>query len=340
MKKLLLVIAIALLLCSVSLLSGCVFFDAFSDDVPTTYDNAEKYTAGGAEFEGKVDTFSIWWLYGSVTVKTHAENTVRIEESANRTLDDTFSLHWRYFNAGDYGEVLYIYYSASGKFDFGDLKKDITVYLPENDGMDVTLTVDSASVDVDLSQFENTAEEVTVITKSGRVSVRVDDADSVRITGQNDEGIPESQREFFFRANGTVYDLGISASYAKLDVAAKVVRSGDVGTVFADLIFSADEVRDLKLSNSDGKINATIFKFNSLDVETYSKPCELILSPDAEFTLTVKDKDRFNHKTSPTGVSVEFDGVTQNGSQYTVGNGNSKLAVATSSELRIIPAAK
>jgi len=340
MKKLFSVLLIVMILCSSAIMSGCGLIDAFSDKVPTTYQNAEKYTAGNTEFEGTVDTFSIWWIYGSVSIKTHKENTVKIEETANKELDDTFSLHWRYFNATDYGDILYIRYSASGDFDYGDLKKDITVYLPENDGMDISLTIESASVDIDTSGFKNTLNELSVCTNSGKVSAKIDSADEVRISGQNDEGIPDENREFIFRANGTVYDLGISSSYAKVDVAAKSVRSGEVGSVFADLIFSADEAKRMKLRNSRNKIYATVLKFDSLDIETCDEPCELTLSPDASFVLTLKDKDRFNHQMSPKSVSVEFDGVTESDSQYTVGSGESKISVATDSELIILPLAE
>ena len=331
---------IAAILCASCMMSGCDLFDAFSVQVPTTYQNAEKYTAGNTEFEGAVDVLNIWWLAGNVTVKTHKENTVKIEESANQDLNDTFRLHWRYYNASDYGNILNIYYSASGNFDFGDLKKDITVYLPEHDDMDISLTVDSAWVDVNTSGFENTLKELYVITNSGKVSAKIDSADEVRISGQNDEGVPENSREFFFRANGTVYDLGISSSYAKVDAAAKSVRKGEVGTVFADLIFSADEAKDMKLHNSRGKIDATVLSFNSLDIETFEESCALALSPDASFVLTIKEKDRFNHKTSPNSVSVEFEGVTQSGSQYTVGSGESNIAVATDSDLILLPFAE
>ena len=274
---------------------------------------------------------------GSVTVKTHKGNTVKIEESANRELDDDFRLHWRYYETSDYGKVLYVRYSASGNFDFGDLKKDITVYLPENDDMDITFTVDAASVDLDTSGFENTLDELTVITKRGRVSAKIDSADEVRISGQNDEGIPEENRVFFFRASGNVDDLGISASYAKVDVAVSSVRSGDVGSVFADAAFFADRVKDLKLTNSRNRIYATVLAFDSLDIETRDAPCELALSPDASFVLTLKEEDRFGYKMSPKLVSVDFAGATQSASQYTVGTGDGEITVATDSDLILCP---
>lgn len=335
MKKIISALLITLIVCASCLMSGCG--PAFSDKVPTTYNDADKYTVGNAEFEGKVDTFHLWWLDGSVTIKSHKENTVKIEETANGELDDTFKLRWRYHNVSDYGDVLYVRYSDSGKFDYGDLKKDITVYIPENDDMYISLTIQTASVDVDLSEFENTLESITVCNHSGKVSVKVDNADEVRISGQNSDNVPEAQREFFFRANGNVDNLGISASYAKLDVAAKSVRTGEVGTVFADLLFAADKVDDLKLRNSRKKIYATVLEFDSLDIETRDEPCEISLSDDASFVLTIKEKDRFNHKMYPKNVSVEFEGVTQNGSQYKVGTGEKTLNVATDSDLRIIP---
>lgn len=36
-------------------------------------------------------------------------------------------------------------------------------------------------------------------------------------------------------------------------------------------------------------------------------------------------------------LSIEFEGVTQNGAQYTVGDGKSTITVATDSDFRIIP---
>ena len=332
MKKLISLLLFAVTIITTCVFSGCGLFDT----VPTTYDNADKYTAGNAEFEGKVDSFTIWWIAGKVTVRTHKENTVKIEETANRELDTNFSLHYRYFNASDYGDILYIHYSASGNFDFGDLKKDITVYLPENDGMDVTVRTDSAEVDLDLSQFENTLEEITVLNNSGKVSVKIDSADSVRISGANDDNAKDGN-VYFFRANGVVYDLGISASYAKIDAAAKEVRNCDVGTVFEDLVFYAEKGRRLKLSNSAGVIDATVLDFETMDVETLDNRCDLLLSPDASFQLTLKDKDRFNHATVAKEVTVGFENLVKEGNVYTVGDGKKTVTVATDHNLNVMP---
>ena len=339
MKKLISVLLIAATLALTCSLSSCGLFDALSGKVPTVYSDPEKYTAGNAEFEGNVDNLNIWWLAGSVTVKTHAEDTVKIEESANRELDDTFSLHWRYFDASEYGMVLNIYYSSSGNHDFDDLSKDITVYLPEQDGMDISLTIDSAAVDIDTSGFDNTLDELSVSTNSGRISAKIDSADSVRISGQNEDDVPTENREFILKADGTVYDLGISSSYAKLDVDAKEIRSGEVMTVFADLSLNAEMTRRLTVYNSDGKINATLLSFEELDIENRDGACELTLSPEASFTLTLAEKNRFNQKMTPSKISVEFEGATQDGTCYTVGSGEKAIEIATCGDIRILPIA-
>ena len=334
MKKLISVLLISLIICSTFLFSSCVF-----DKVPTVYSDPEKYTAGNTEFEGKVDNLSIWWQYGTVTVKTHKENTVKITETANRELDEKFTLHWRYFNASDYGMVLYVQFSASGNFDFGDLNKDLVIYLPENEDMDIAINSNAASVDLDVSEFENNLEELHVFTISGKVSVKIDSADEVWISGQNDEGVPEENREFCFRANGTVSTLGISASYAQVDAYAKKIYNGEIMTVYADLLLEADEARDLKLYNSEGRICATVLNFRSLDVEANYQPCELTLSPDASFVLSIKEKNRFNQTMTPKNVTVEFENMTQSGSQYTVGAGENNISIATDSDIVIIPLA-
>lgn len=336
-KRIRIFLSALLLLCFVCILPGCGLFDAFAGKVPTTYDRAELYTPGDAEFEGKVDTFYLYWLDGSVTIKTHKEDTVVIRETANRDTEDNFRLHWRYYDAGEYGNVLTIYYSASGNFDYGDLKKDITVYIPENEDMNISVTSQTASVDVDISEFDNMLEELSIVSYSGKVSAKVDSADQVRISGQNDEGIPEEAREFSFQARGVVYDLGISASYAKVDVVAAAVRNGEVGTVFADLDLAVEETKKLTIQNSAGKITATVLEFETLDIETFDNTCRLTLSLDASFALTMKEKDRFNHKVTPKTVSVEFDDVTRDGMCYTVGTGEKTITVATDSDLTIVP---
>ena len=322
--------------CVVScLLSGCGLIDGLTGRVPTTYPNPEDYTAGDAEFEGKVDVLFLYWIDGSVTVKSHKESTVKIEESANKETDETFQVHWKYRDVPDYGNVLYIYYSASGRFDYGDLKKDITVYLPENDDMHVSLTVDSASVDVDMSGFENTMEELAVSTNSGKIRAKIDSAEEVRISGQNDDGVPASEREFSFWASGCVEDLGIVSSYARIDAFVSYVRRADVGTVFADLSFEAHEGHRLNITNSRNDIFVKVGSFEALEIENTDGDNEILLSPDAAFTLTVKEKDRFNSPTVPTGVSVTFDGVRREGNVYTVGDGTSTVTVASGGDISV-----
>ena len=110
-------------------------------------------------------------------------------------------------------------------------------------------------------------------------------------------------------------------------------------TVYADLLLEADEARDLKLYNSEGRICATVLNFRSLDVEANYQPCELTLSPDASFVLSIKEKNRFNQTMTPKNVTVEFENMTQSGSQYTVGAGENNISIATDSDIVIIPLA-
>ena len=175
---------------------------------------------------------------------------------------------------------------------------------------------------------------------SGKVTARIDSADEVRISGQNDEDVPEQMREFFLRANGTVQNLGVSSSYAKVDVAASSVRSGEVGSVFADLCFSAEKVGELTLQNSRNGIYATVLSFNDLEIENFEGECELTLSPDASFVLTVKEKDRFKHPTVPTSVTVGFADAAHSGAQYTVGSGENAISVATAGAFSVLPLAQ
>ena len=52
------------------------------------YSHAEKYTAGETEIEGKVRNLDVRWTSGQVNLAFHEGGTVKLEETAERTLKE------------------------------------------------------------------------------------------------------------------------------------------------------------------------------------------------------------------------------------------------------------
>lgn len=159
MKKIFLRTA-ALALCAV-LLSGCSIPNLFGVS-SFYYEDAEKYTMGGATLNGTIDKVEIEWINGSVLVTTHDDSTVAFEEQSDRKLStDTTMYYWQE------GATLHIKYGRSGRWNPSGLNKDLTLYLPEQLAL-AEMEIDVVSAGVILEGVS--ADQMTLETVSGGIT--------------------------------------------------------------------------------------------------------------------------------------------------------------------------
>ncbi|MBQ9119820.1 MAG: DUF4097 family beta strand repeat protein [Lachnospiraceae bacterium] len=152
-----------LLAASVTMFGGCNGNGSFGLS-SFLYDDAEKYTMGGATLEaGDIDTVDIAWVSGDVQVKYHEKDTVIISETANKDLNEENSLYYRVD-----GDTLKIKYVKSGKWDFSRLQKNLTVWLPEELEL-AELKVESVSADLQIDEIA--AEKAMLDTISGEMEL-------------------------------------------------------------------------------------------------------------------------------------------------------------------------
>lgn len=137
-----------------------------------TYEEAEKYTAGGASIADSVRDIDLSWISGAVRIAYHPESTILLSESANCSLSKAQSMHW-YLD----GDTLRIRYSASGHVQFLNLNKQLTLTLPEDfRGRQLTFELTSA----DLTAPFLSAEEMEISLVSGNVTLTAE-ADRLKV---------------------------------------------------------------------------------------------------------------------------------------------------------------
>lgn len=128
--------------CACILLSGCgrltgELVDQLAENgqVGLTYDDAEKYTAGGADLHVEITDLDVEWIDGTVRVAYHDKDTVSFSETINGkdgegtdSLDPNgAALHYLVE-----GSTLHIKYAKSGMHDLENISKDLTILIPRS----------------------------------------------------------------------------------------------------------------------------------------------------------------------------------------------------------------
>ena len=227
------------------LLSSCT-------SLGSVYTNADKYTAGGARIDQRVEDIDINWVDGMVTIEYHNGNEIILKETENLSRDQ--ELRWLLD-----GRQLKVQYAASGLRALSGLQKELTVLLPAGLVLDdVKINVASAEVQADGIE----ADEINVNTASGRVALRQ--------TGH-------AEKVTVNTASGDVAVALSDADELKLNTAS--------GKVIAD-IYQADEVKANTVSGN------VVLQFanlpDTLKADSVSGKVNLLLPAGSGFTADVE----------------------------------------------------
>lgn len=227
------------------LLSSCT-------SLGSVYTNADKYTAGGARIDQRVEDIDINWVDGMVTIEYHNGDEIILKETENLSRDQ--ELRWLLD-----GRQLKVQYAASGLRALSGLQKELTVQLPAGLVLDdVKINVASAEVQADGIE----ADEINVNTASGRVALRQ--------TGH-------AEKVTVNTASGDVAVALSDADELKLNTAS--------GKVIAD-IYQADEVKANTVSGN------VVLQFanlpDTLKADSVSGKVNLLLPAGSGFTADVE----------------------------------------------------
>lgn len=216
------------------------------------YDNAERYTVGGADISDTVECVEIQWVSGSVRVAAHKENMVRFSEEANRTLTNDNSVHYWLD-----GTTLRIRFCASGEWDLNGLEKDLTVLLPEKLLLK-GLKINGVSTEMEVDSIR--AEEVDLDTMSGSLEVT-----GCMVTEKAD--LDTTSGTVTAQLLGALKALRVSTVSGKASATVQRSDTVEMGSTSGELRLSAEETPKW------------------IDMDTLSGMVTLVLPQDAGMTL-------------------------------------------------------
>lgn len=340
MKRLLsCLLVLGLLVC----LSGCGLFGG-GVNYDFSYLNSEKYSAGNTLIEQSegLQNLHISWYKGDVTIKTHKEDYILIDELANGVLEDSHRVHHNYQVDPQGVGTLFIEYGASGVKDYTDeMQKDLIVTIPEYNNYYIGVTSGYANITVDTDDYENTLRKLSITTDCGAVHANIYHANVVQIAGYGVDAGDSDNRVYELHAVGTIHTLGFNSSYAKIILTADTVNGMDnVGSVFETTHITINHAKDVKLSGSRSEYFVYLKEFTSLTIEGRERPIHIYLPEDTQFTLDITRVEYFEGEEDRVSDSVviDFDGVTRiSDTKYVVGNGEKSIHITTYHDIEISP---
>ena len=229
---------------------SCSFLDTMTKGFSTRYEFSSQYKATSSYVEhGYLDNVNINWRDGDVKVYTHDSDEISFIETPNQTVTEKFQMHYNYQETDKYGHSLLVQYCKSGNYKFGDLKKDLTVYIPNRE--DLHLVIHTYNSDIEFDLGNNHLSKLQVHSNHGSVDGVFDSADLVYIIGSSSKTV-KSGYHYNIKQTGEVNRLEQTACQA-MNLDLNKVNELKCGTVFADLIVKVNECKSFKVSNSRGK---------------------------------------------------------------------------------------
>ena len=288
--------------------------------------NTDKYTIGDTEITSAVENLDIDWTSGKVNIEYHAGSGVSVSEIANRATSEDEKLRWWLD-----GTTLRIKYSKPQLTIFNNLKKTLTVSLPEgiilkNVDIDTTSAdVSVPSMTADKIKFDTTSGDVNAVvttkklsasSTSGDLNIRQDSeintASFSTTSGTAVFTVPSAEKISMESTSG---DLSVSVSGTvadlHLDSTSGAIRP-DIGT--------ADKA---KFSSTSGDITATLVSFKDLNVDATSGDVTLKLPEISGFTLDLDAR--------PSKLNSSLAMTKKGDDQYVFGDGSARLRIDTTS---------
>lgn len=154
-----LIISVAAIAVALFTLCGCGYVNGeYWTDV--SYDNESAYTIGGGEIEESISEIYIDWVDDSVTVKQYNGTAVKVEETADKEIEEGLKLRYLVDNG-----KLTVQFATNGRHDIRGLNKKLTVLVPVELTLD-KLNIESISGNIETQVLVN---EINVDSVSGNV---------------------------------------------------------------------------------------------------------------------------------------------------------------------------
>ena len=293
-KFLMFLIVVAGIVCFLLFFPSCGFYDRLTKGFTTRYEFSDQYTASNSyEANGYLDRLNVNWVYGTVTIKTHDEDKISIIETPNQTITEKFMMHYNYNDTDKYGNSMQIQYSKTGKHNFGNLKKDLTILIPKREN--IYLSVDSWEADINIDMSDSNISTLYILANNSSVDAKIGNANEVNLTGTKKKDLGTSYH-YNFTSTGVINSLR-QTNLVECNLVLNEVHDLTAGSVYKDISVFANKVDKAKIENSRGNIKATLLEFNKVTMETNSGGnINIYLKEDVNATITATIKEHYDTK--------------------------------------------
>ena len=300
------IIKIAMVVCVVVLLCAVIVTSTglFGANGIGGYANAEKYTAGGTEITGGVKNLDVNWTSGRVIVAYHAEDTVKLEEKAERSLSDDEKMQWWLD-----GETLRIQFTKPG-IRLNMPSKTLTITLPEGIRFE-NASIQLTSGDMEIPSLK--ADKLNLGSTSGDIAATAEAPEAkfgstsgslkIRMTGKSDR-------------------IRVGSTSGSVELEAETAGTISAGSTSGGIRITAAEADDVKAGSTSGSIYVRLGKMNSLNLSATS----------GSITAALPETPGFTAKVGTTSGDFTYDlALTRNGDDYVCGDGSGKVEIGTTS---------
>ena len=217
-----------------------------------TWSAADDYTSGGATVTDTVEELEISWTSGSVAVAYHDEDTVVLEETADRAINGNDRMRWKID-----GKTLIVEYNTPGFLDFlnfSNPSKALTVTLPKGIRLKkADITVTSADITVP----ELAADEITLGSTSGSIRAEVT---APVVYADSTSG------DVTLKVNGKADNVKMGATSGSLSLVLDEAEKADLGTTSGQVSLEAGNVKEAKLGTTSGGIRVKVKAFGEMKI--------------------------------------------------------------------------
>jgi len=315
---------------------SCGLLDTMTKGFSTRYEFSSHYEAT-SKFEktGYLDMVSINWRDGDVKVYTHDSDEILFEETPNETITEKFMMHCNYQETDKYGHSILVQYCKSGNWKFGDLKKDLIVYIPKRE--DLQITIHTYNSDIEFDFFDTKLSKMQIQSNHGSVDGTFASADKVYLLGSSSKTV-KSDYHYTVIQTGVVNELEFSTCQSmslKLNEV-NYFKGGSVwGKVDIDLA-KAKEV-DISLSGYDFNFNVGVIeKINLKDKYSNGGNVNIYFDDDASYIIDITRKDYKENGEVISRTTTNTIGEKISDSKYKIGSGTNKINITLAGNLNIL----
>ncbi len=275
-------------------------------------DNKKDYSTGGDTISGTVENLDVNWTAGSVTIAYHADNTVILEEKAERAIPEDEKLLWKLE-----GTTLKIEYHKPDLFKLTTLAKNLTIILPEGTKLNKA-AIRATSADLKVPSLQ--AEEAVFETTSGNTDAK---AETKKVRAVSTSG------DIILKLTGLQDSVDLSGTSGDLSLIAEETEKVTIRSTSGRISAEARSFGTITAGTTSGGIAVKTDRFDGMKLEATSGDISVALPQNPGFSGTID--------TTSGGINSSIP-LENSGNHYSCGDGSAKLTIrATSGNVTVTP---